>query len=104
VTLDKSVPAVRDPQGGTRVVTGSVLTYRIVVTVTGTGVADVLSVSDPLPPALSYLPGSLTVDGAARTDAADGDGAAAAANTVTADFGALAAPAQRVIEFKATVN
>lgn len=104
VGVAKSVAAVRDPQGGTRVVTGSVLTYRIVVSVAGTGVADGLSVSDPLPAALSYVPGSLTVDGAARTDAADADGASAAGNTVTADFGSLAAPAQRVVEFKATVN
>jgi uncharacterized repeat protein (TIGR01451 family) len=102
--LAKSVVAVRDPQGGTRVVTGSVLTYRIVLTVTGTGLADTVSFSDPLPATLAYVPGSLTVDGAPRTDAADADGAAVTANTVTADFGTLAAPAQRVIEFKATVN
>jgi uncharacterized repeat protein (TIGR01451 family) len=104
VTVAKSVAAVRDPQGGTRVVTGSVLTYRVVLSVTGTGVADALSVSDPLPTSLSYVPGSLTVDGAPRTDAADADGASANGNTVTADFGNLAAPAQRVLEFKATVN
>jgi len=104
IALAKSVVAVRDPQGGTRVVTGSVLTYRIVLTLSGTGNADTVTVSDPLPAALTYVPGSLTVDGTARTDAADADGAAASANTVTADFGTLAAPAQRVIEFKATVN
>ena len=104
IGIAKSVVAVRDPQGGTRVTTGSVLTYRIVLTLTGTGAADTLSFSDPLPPALTYVPGSLTVDGTPRTDAADADGAAASGNTVTADFGTVAAPAQRVIEFKATVN
>lgn len=102
--LAKSVVAVRDPQGGTRVTTGSVLTYRIVLTLTGTGVADAVTFSDPLPATLGYVPGSLTVDGTPRTDAADADGAAASGNTVTADFGTLAAPAQRVIEFKATVH
>jgi uncharacterized repeat protein (TIGR01451 family) len=104
VAVAKSVVTVRDPQGGTRVVTGSVITYRIVLTLAGTGSADNVSVSDPLPASLTYVPGSVTVDGVARTDAADADGVTASANTVTADFGTLAAPAQRVIEFKATVN
>lgn len=100
----KSVAAVRDPQGGTRVMSGSVLTYRIVLTLSGAGTADAVSLVDPLPAGLSYVAGSLVVDGAARTDVADGDNGAAANNTVTADFGSVAAPAQRVVEFKATVN
>lgn len=100
----KTVAAVRDPAGGTRVMSGSVLTYRIVLTLTGSGVAEGVSMQDPLPASLTYVPDSLTVDGARRTDAADADGAAAASNTVSADFGAVAAPATRVIEFRATVN
>lgn len=104
VGVAKSVVTVLDPAGGTRVMTGSVLTYRIVLTVTGIGVADALSVSDPLPAGLTYVAGSLAVNGAPRTDAADGDGASFAANTVSADFGSVTAPAQRAIEFRATVN
>lgn len=102
--LAKSIAAVRDPKGGTRVMSGSVLTYRIVLTVTGSGVAEGVALSDPLPAGLAYVPGSLVVGGTRRSDAADADGAQAVANTVTADFGDLAAPAQRVIEFQATVN
>lgn len=104
VGVAKSVVAVRDPTGGNRVVTGSVLTYRIVLSITGIGSADALAVSDPLPAGLSYVAGTLRVDGAPRTDAGDADGAAFAANTVTADFGSVTAPAQRVLEFQATVN
>lgn len=104
VGVAKSVIAVRDPTGGTRVVTGSVLTYRIVLSVTGIGVADALAVSDPLPAALGYVAGSLRVDGTPRTDASDADNAAVAGSTVTADFGSVTAPAQRVLEFQATVN
>lgn len=102
--LAKTVTEVRDPQGGTRVMAGSVVTYRIVLTFSGSGVADAVTFSDPLPAALSYLPGSLVVDGAGRTDAADGDGAAVSAGTVSVDFASVTAPAQRVIVFKATVN
>ncbi|MDB5857403.1 MAG: hypothetical protein JWQ76_1092 [Ramlibacter sp.] len=102
--LVKSVAAVRDPQGGSRVMTGSVLTYRLVLTLTGSGQADALAVNDPLPATLTYVPGSLTVDGAPRTDAADADELSFAAGTVQANFGSVAVPATRVIEFKATVN
>jgi uncharacterized repeat protein (TIGR01451 family) len=102
--LAKSVVQVRDPQGGSRVMPGTVLTYRIVLTFVGSGVASGVTFSDPLPDSLRYVPGSLLVDGSARTDAADGDAAGVAGNTVSADFGSVTAPAQRVIEFKATVN
>lgn len=104
IGLVKSVVAVKDPAGGTRVMTGSVLTYRLVLTLTGSGQADAVGVSDPLPASLTYVPGSLTVDGNPRSDAADGDDASYAAGTVQANFGSLAVPATRVIEFKATVN
>ena len=102
--LAKSVTTVRDPRGGTRVMPGSVLTYRLVLTLTGTGSVVGVAVNDPRPAELTYVPGSLTVDGVARTDAADGDDASFAAGTVQANFGTLAVPATRVIEFKATVN
>jgi uncharacterized repeat protein (TIGR01451 family) len=100
----KSVVAVRDRAGGSRVMPGAVLTYRIVLTLTGTGMADDVAMNDPLPAAVTYVPGSLTVDGAARTDADDADGAGIDAGTVQAFFGSVRAPASRVIEFKATVN
>jgi len=102
--LAKSVAAVLDPTGGTRVMTGSVLTYRLVVSVSGSGVATGVVIKDPLPASLTYVPGSLAVDGTARTDAADGDDASFAAGMVQATFGNVPAPATRVIEFKATVN
>lgn len=102
--LAKSVAGVRDPAGGTRVMSGAVLTYRIVLTLTGAGVAENVAMQDPLPSTLTYVPGSLSVDGTPRTDAADADGVSAAGNTVNADFGNVTAPATRVIEFKATVN
>lgn len=104
VGIAKSMVAARDPAGGTQIMSGSVLTYRIVVTVAGLGIAEAVSVSDPLPSSLAYVAGSVVVDGTARTDASDGDGISAAGNAITADFGNVTAPAQRVIEFKATVN
>jgi uncharacterized repeat protein (TIGR01451 family) len=104
VGITKTVSAVRDPAGGSAVTSGSVLTYRLVVTAVGAGTVTALTVTDPLPAALTYVPGSLTVDGAGRTDAADADDSSFATGTVRTTFPSLTAPATRAIEFKATVN
>ena len=100
----KTVAAVRDTQGGSLIMPGSVLTYRVVLTLTGTGIAENLSFSDPLPTSTTYVPASLTVDGAARSDAPDADNGSVVAGAVGVVFGNTPAPATRVIEFKATVN
>jgi uncharacterized repeat protein (TIGR01451 family) len=103
-SLVKTVAVVRDPAGGSLVMPGAELTYRIVLTLTGTGVAENLALSDPLPASTSYVPGSLSVDGVARTDAADADNANYAAGVIRIAFGDTPAPATRVIEFKTIVN
>jgi uncharacterized repeat protein (TIGR01451 family) len=100
----KTVASVRDTQSGSLVMPGSVLTYRVVLTLSGTGIAENLSFSDPLPASTTYVPASLTVDGTARSDAADADNGNVVAGLVGVVFGNTPAPATRVIEFKATVN
>ncbi|HSV47414.1 MAG TPA: DUF11 domain-containing protein [Ramlibacter sp.] len=108
LNVAKTVTQVRDPAGNALVMPGSVLTYRVVMTLTGNGTADNLAMNDPLPPSISYVPGSITVNGAARTDAADADNASFTTNAgigaVTVLFGNTPAPATQVIEFKAIVN
>ena len=104
LSVVKAVVAVQDPRGGALVMPGAVLTYRVTLALTGAGIADNLSFTDPLPLATTFVPASITVDGAARTDALDTDNASFAAGAVAVVFGNTAAPATRVIEFKATVN
>lgn len=104
IGVSKTVPAIADPQGGNRVMPGSILTYRVTVTASGTGTASNIVITDPLPAEISYVPGSITVDGTARTDAADGDDSTFTSNTVRTVLPSLAAPQSRVIEFKAKVN
>ncbi len=103
-SLSKAVSLVRDPSGGSLVMPGAELSYRLVLTLSGTGIAENLSFSDPLPATTTYVPGSLKVDGAARTDAVDADNASYAAGVISIVFGNTPAPATRVIEFKTTVN
>ncbi len=104
LSLVKTMAAVRDTLGGPLVMPGSVLTYRIVLALTGAGIAENFSFADPLPASTTYLPGSITVDGAVRSDTNDTDNAGFAANTVSVLFGNTPVPATRVIEFKVTVN
>ena len=104
LSVVKAVVAVQDPRGGALVMPGAVVTYRVTLALTGAGIADNLTFSDPLPLATTFVPGSITVDGSARTDALDTDNASFTAGAVAVVFGNTAAPATRVIEFKATVN
>lgn len=113
VVLTKSVASVVDPNG--RVVLTpasgdpalmptSTLTYQIAVAITGSGTADNLVITDPLPANTSYVPNSITVNSVAKTDAVDADNAEFSADTVTVTLGNVAAPANIVITLKATIN
>ena len=104
LNIVKTVASVLDPRGGSNIETGSVLTYRITVTLSGPGSVNNLVITDPLPAQTTYVPGSMLVNAATRTDAADGDNAQFSGNTVTVDFGNTASPIVHVIEFRATVN
>jgi uncharacterized repeat protein (TIGR01451 family) len=111
-TLSKTVANVQDPYGcnaasGCKIVRGSVLTYRIELIVPGTGNVSGLVLTDPIPPNMTYVPGSIVVNGAAKTDAADGDKAdfgITSANTVTVAPGTVAAPLTYWFTFRATIN
>ena len=104
LSLLKTVVAVRDTLGGALVMPGSVLTYRVVLGLTGVGTAENFAFADPLPASTTYVPASITVDGVARSDAADADNTSFAGGAISVLFGNTAVPATHVIEFKATVN
>lgn len=104
LSIVKTLASVLDPRGGANVEPGSVLTYRLTVTLTGTGSVNNLVITDPLPAETTYVAGSILVNGAARTDATDADNAGFSGNTVTVNFGNTASPIVHVIEFRATVN
>ncbi len=112
LSLSKSVTHVQDPFGcsapsGCRIVPGAMLTYRIDVVASGSGTLDDLVLSDPIPANMSYVPGSLIVDGVPRTDAADTDLAdfgVSQPNTVTVSPGSVSAPLTSWFSFRATIN
>jgi len=104
VVVNKTVASVIDPNGTAVAMPGATLTYQIAVSISGTGSASNLVISDPLPADTTYVSGSILVDGVAQTDAADADIAQFSANTVSVSLGNVASPASHVITFRATIN
>lgn len=101
------VARVTDPSGGTRAEPGARIDYELTLTVNGTGTAAAVVLADPIPAATTYVAGSLALDGAPQTDAADADaGAYLATGTARVEFalGDVPAGTSRVARFAVTVN
>ena len=65
--------AVVDQFGGTRPVPGARINYTIVVSASGTGAATAAAFDDAIPANTTYVPGTLRLNNAALSDAADAD-------------------------------
>lgn len=104
VALTKSVVQIVDPYGGSRPYTSAQVTYRIVVNVTGFGLAQGLVITDVIPADMTYVNNSMVLDGVPLTDGADADSGEFSANTVTVNLGDTVAPATHTIEFDTTIN
>ncbi len=124
LVLTKSVASVLDPNGTAVLMPGAMMTYQIAVVLSGTGTATNLMITDPLPANTTYVPGSITVTcvsgtytggacgtsttpqpAATKTDTnTDTDFADFTTNTVSVSLGNVAAPANVVITFRATIN
>ena len=81
---------VADPFGGIQPVPGATITYSVAVAVTGSGTAASIVITDPMPANTTYVPGSIALNAAPLTDAADADAAQFAANQVTVSLGDIA--------------
>lgn len=107
ITVTKLVSVFSDPVNGTtnpKYIPGATVLYTVLVNLTGTGSATAITIADPLPANITYVPGSMIVDGVAKTDVADADNAQFASNTVTVTYATLTAPVSATFNFKATVN
>lgn len=65
--------AVSDPFGGSTPVPGATITYTITIQVTSTGTATASVVRDPIPTYTTFVPGSITLNAGAVSDATDAD-------------------------------
>lgn len=104
VELTKTV-SLADPFGGISAVPGSVATFTITANVSGSGSVDELVVTDAIPESTSYAVGTLALDGAGLSDAADADaGSASDADGISVDLGTVAAGTSRSITFDVIIN
>jgi uncharacterized repeat protein (TIGR01451 family) len=100
-TLVKSQSVVA-PDGSDNAVRGAVITYTLVAQFSDSTAT--ASVADPIPAGTAYAPGSLTLDGAVLTDAADGDAGQVATGGVAVALGAVAGPATHTIRFNVVIQ
>ena len=103
LALAKSATVV-DPYGGTRAVPGSLVTYKLTATVGGSGSIANLHLTDAIPAGTVYQSGSLTLDGATLTDAADADAGVVSATGVDVALGTQAGGASHAVTFTVKIN
>lgn len=96
--------SVADPFGGTSPVPGGTITYTLTATVNGSGTLTNVRIADPIPTGSTYAPGSLTLNGAALTDAADSDAGEVASGGVAVRLGTVAAGAAQIVTFKVRID
>jgi uncharacterized repeat protein (TIGR01451 family) len=95
---------VADAFGGTAAAPGSTITYTLAATVSGSGSLANLRVSDSVPAGTTYKAGSLTLEGAPLTDAADADSGSFTGTAVTIGLGTVAAGATKTITFQVKID
>jgi uncharacterized repeat protein (TIGR01451 family) len=95
---------VADPWGGTTQAPGATITYTLTATVSGTGSLANVRISDPVPAGTSFAPGSITLGGAALSDADDADAGRFTGSVVAVGLGTLASGASRTVTFKVKID
>ena len=104
VNVSKTATCNPTPLDCGNAASGTVINYQLLISLNGTGLANNLVITDPLPSNLSYVPNSLKVGGAPKTDASDSDNSQFSSNTISVNLGNPVAPASFVITFSATVD
>ncbi|MFU7528121.1 hypothetical protein [Qipengyuania sp. ASV99] len=104
VDLTKTV-SLLDPFGGDSAVPGTVATFTIVANVAGSGSVDDLVVTDIIPDGTTYASETLSLDGAALTDASGDDaGEASDASGISVALGTVSGGATHTITFDVTID
>ncbi len=103
VAFVKSATVV-DPFSGSSQVPGSIVTYRLVATVSGSGSLAGLRIADAIPAGTTYRPGTLTFEGSGLTDAADADAGEFTGAGIAVRLGTLAGGASRTVTFQVAID
>jgi uncharacterized repeat protein (TIGR01451 family) len=113
VSIEKSVTVI-DTLGGNDPHTGATLRYTLDIRIAGSNSVSNLRIVDPIPNTTTYTAGSLSLNGAAQTDAQDmpldhADFNISAANAITVDLSEAGAsiiipPANFIVQFEVTID
>jgi uncharacterized repeat protein (TIGR01451 family) len=100
--------AIVDQFGGARAIPGARINYQIAITPTGTGIANAVLFTDVIPINTTYIAGTLRLNAAVLTDAADADAGqfvatpTAQARVTLGDM--TQASGVQIIDFAVTIN
>ncbi|WP_174286546.1 hypothetical protein [Sphingomonas bacterium] len=100
-TLTKT-QAVHAPDGSDKPVSGAVVTYTLDATFGGATAG--VRIADPVPAGTRYVAGSLTLDGAALSDAADADAGQSDGTTVAVTIGAIPSASTHRVQFQVQIQ
>lgn len=103
VSLVKSA-TIADPFGGSRPVPGATVTYTIVASVSGSGTASGLRVTDTYPTGTTYQPGTLRLDSTTLSDAADADEGSASATGIDVLIGEITGGTTKTVTFNVKIT
>jgi len=103
VAFVKSADVV-DPFGGATRVPGSIITYRLVASVSGSGSLANLRIADAIPAGSSFRAGTITLEGAPLSDAADADAGEYTGSGIAVRLGTVAAGAARTVTFQVAID
>jgi uncharacterized repeat protein (TIGR01451 family) len=103
VTLTKTATVV-DPFGGSTSVPGSIVTYTLVASITGSGTLANMAITDPVPVGTTYVAASTTLEAAALTDASDTDAGNFNGSRISVSLGAVPAGQTRTVTFKTRIQ
>ncbi|HST37346.1 MAG TPA: hypothetical protein VLK25_12045 [Allosphingosinicella sp.] len=103
VAFVKSATVV-DPFGGSTQVPGSIVTYRLVATVSGSGSLSNLRIADAVPASTTYRPGTLTLEGSGLSDAVDADAGEYTGTGINVRLGTLSGGAARTVTFQVAID
>ena len=106
LNINKSILSVIDPQGGSKAITGSKVTYKITISTAGEGVIKNVIITDPTPVGMTYKTSSIILNNTNLTDAIDTDqGEFNTSNNIsTINLGDITAGSQQVIKLTYTIN
>lgn len=95
---------ILDLNGGNSALPGATITYTLTASYAGSVPTSGGLVEDPIPAGTSYVPGSLKLNGASLTDAADGDAGEVGTTGVRVAIGTLSMRSSAVVSFQVRVN